>query len=57
MIFYGGTSIGKKKFDYNHFDGDVTFASLPNQNDYIPEVGYLTETARTVTRLVPTRGR
>jgi len=29
------------QFDYNRFDGDVTFASLPNQNDYLLEVGYL----------------
>ena len=29
------------QLDYNHFDGDITFASLPNQNDYLLEVGYL----------------
>jgi hypothetical protein len=29
------------QFDYNHFDGDVTFASLPKQHDYLVEVGYL----------------
>ena len=29
------------QLDYNHFDGDITFASLPNQNDDLLEVGYL----------------
>jgi phosphate-selective porin O/P len=27
--------------DYTHFDGDITFASLPKQNDYLIELGYL----------------
>jgi Phosphate-selective porin O and P len=29
------------QFDYNHFDGDVTFATLPRQHDYLLELGYL----------------
>jgi hypothetical protein len=29
------------QFDYNRFDGDVTFATLPKQNDLLVEVGYL----------------
>jgi hypothetical protein len=29
------------QLDYNHFDGDVTFASLPKQHDVLLELGYL----------------
>jgi hypothetical protein len=29
------------QLDYNHFDGDRTFTSLPKQNDYLLELGYL----------------
>jgi hypothetical protein len=29
------------QFDYNRFDGDITFATLAKQNDFLLELGYL----------------
>jgi hypothetical protein len=34
------------QFDYNYFDGDVTFPALPKQHDILIELGYLLSTLR-----------
>jgi len=40
----GGAFTGQ--LDYNHFDGDVTFPTLPLQHDVLLELGYLISTIR-----------